>query len=32
MSLGYLPGAHDTDCPTHAEILRLAPPWRRNGS
>ena len=29
MSTGYLPGAHHPDCPVHAEILRLAPPWAR---
>jgi DNA-3-methyladenine glycosylase I len=29
MSLGYLPGAHDEDCPVHAHILALAPPWLR---
>jgi DNA-3-methyladenine glycosylase I len=27
MSLGYLPGAHEADCPVHAKILRLRPPW-----
>jgi DNA-3-methyladenine glycosylase I len=29
MSTGYLPGAHDEDCPIHARILRLEPPWTR---
>ncbi len=29
MSLGYLPGAHEPDCPAQARILRLDPPWRR---
>jgi DNA-3-methyladenine glycosylase I len=29
MSLGYLPGAHEADCPVHGHILRLDPPWRR---
>ncbi len=29
MSLGYLPGAHDEDCPVQARILALAPPWSR---
>ena len=29
MSLGYLPGAHEPDCPAYAEILALAPPWAR---
>jgi DNA-3-methyladenine glycosylase I len=27
MSLGYLPGAHEPDCPVYDPILRLAPPW-----
>ncbi|MGC2414716.1 MAG: DNA-3-methyladenine glycosylase I [Stellaceae bacterium] len=31
MSLGYLPGAHEPDCPVHARILALAPPWAREG-
>lgn len=29
MSTGYLPGAHDPDCPVYARILALDPPWRR---
>lgn len=29
MSTGYLPGAHTADCPVHAEIARLDPPWMR---
>ncbi|HEX3954903.1 MAG TPA: DNA-3-methyladenine glycosylase I [Stellaceae bacterium] len=29
MSLGYLPGAHEPDCPVYARILPLAPPWSR---
>ena len=29
MSLGYLPGTHDEDCPIAAEIAGLDPPWRR---
>jgi DNA-3-methyladenine glycosylase I len=29
MSLGYLPGAHAEDCPVHARILALDPPWNR---
>ena len=29
MSLGYLPGAHEPDCPAHARILALQPPWSR---
>lgn len=31
MSLGYLRGAHGEDCPVHATITRLAPPWTRCG-
>jgi len=31
MSLGYLPGAHEPDCPVYARILSLAPPWSRTG-
>ena len=27
MSTGYLPGAHDADCPVAAEIAALEPPW-----
>lgn len=29
MSTGYLPGAHDEDCPVHARIARLKPAWMR---
>ena len=29
MSLGYLPGTHSADCPVHARILALDPPWHR---
>ncbi len=29
MSVGYLPGAHEPDCPAFARILALSPPWRR---
>ncbi|NBC31820.1 MAG: DNA-3-methyladenine glycosylase I [Alphaproteobacteria bacterium] len=29
MSLGYLPGAHDPDCPVAARIKALEPPWQR---
>lgn len=29
MSLGYLPGAHDEDCPVFHEIAALNPPWMR---
>ena len=27
MSIGYLPGAHEPDCPVFARILELSPPW-----
>lgn len=27
MSTGYLPGAHAEDCPVHAKIALLNPPW-----
>ena len=27
MSIGYLPGAHRSDCPAFARIAALAPPW-----
>jgi len=29
MSLGYLPGAHEPDCPVYARIAELSPPWAR---
>jgi DNA-3-methyladenine glycosylase I len=29
MSVGYLPGAHEPDCPVFARILEHAPPWSR---
>ena len=29
MSLGYLPGAHEPDCPVYAQIAALSPPWSR---
>ena len=29
MSVGYLPGAHERDCPVYARILDLSPPWAR---
>jgi DNA-3-methyladenine glycosylase I len=29
MSIGYLPGAHERDCPVFARILDLSPPWAR---
>lgn len=28
MSLGYLPGAHQADCPVHAVVLGQNPPWK----
>lgn len=27
MSIGYLPGAHREDCPVHARLAELRPPW-----
>jgi len=27
VSTGYLPGAHDRDCPVYWQIARLQPPW-----
>lgn len=27
LSLGYLPGAHEPDCPVYARVLARAPPW-----
>ena len=29
VSSGYLPGAHDADCPVYSQISRLQPPWTR---
>jgi DNA-3-methyladenine glycosylase I len=29
LSTGYLPGAHDEDCPVYGKILALAPPWSK---
>ena len=31
MSLGYLPGAHEPNCPVYQRILALAPPWSQAG-
>ncbi len=28
LSTGYLPGAHDEDCPVYQRIVALRPPWR----
>jgi DNA-3-methyladenine glycosylase I len=27
MSLGYLPGAHEANCPIYARIIKFDPPW-----
>ena len=33
LSTGYLPGAHEENCPAYRKIARLGPPWlRRRGS
>jgi hypothetical protein len=29
---GYLPGAHEPDCPAYARVLEVSPPWARPGS
>lgn len=29
LSTGYLPGAHDIDCPVHAQVAALDPPWAK---
>jgi DNA-3-methyladenine glycosylase I len=29
VSSGYLPGAHDTDCPVYKQIARMNPAWMR---
>ena len=29
LSTGYLPGAHDEDCPVHKKIEKLKPAWMR---
>jgi DNA-3-methyladenine glycosylase I len=29
MSLGYLAGAHEPDCPVYVQIAALSPPWAR---
>lgn len=31
MSTGYLPGAHQSDCPVYQVIARLNPPWMQGG-
>jgi len=32
LSIGYLPGAHNEDCPVHRRIMRRRPPWARTVS
>jgi DNA-3-methyladenine glycosylase I len=32
LSLGYLPGAHEPDCPVFGRIAELSPPWARAGA
>jgi DNA-3-methyladenine glycosylase I len=27
LSTGYLPGAHDEDCPVYPKVMSLSPPW-----
>ena len=29
LSTGYLPGAHDPDCPVYKRIVRAKPPWSK---
>jgi DNA-3-methyladenine glycosylase I len=29
ISTGYLPGAHDEDCPTYKKVASLRPAWMR---
>ena len=31
MGLGYLPGAHRSDCPAYRRIATMAPPWMQAG-
>ncbi len=31
MSTGYLPGAHDADCPAFARVAAIGPPWMEAG-
>src|SRR5438874_8794918 len=31
LSIGYLPGAHETWCPVYTRIARLNPPWTAEG-
>ena len=30
MSTGYLPGAHEVNCPIYAKVLKAKPAWRRS--
>jgi len=30
MSIGYLPGAHSTECVIYSEILKMGPMWEKN--
>jgi len=30
MSIGYLQGAHDENCPVHKKVLKQKPMWTRN--
>jgi DNA-3-methyladenine glycosylase I len=32
MSIGYLPGAHEPDCPAFVRILQYSPPWASGGA
>jgi DNA-3-methyladenine glycosylase I len=32
MSIGYLPGAHEPDCPAFVRILQHSPPWASGGA
>jgi DNA-3-methyladenine glycosylase I len=29
VSTGYLPGAHDTECPIYRQVALLEPPWMK---
>jgi len=31
MSTGYLPGAHDVQCPVHKKVLKAKPAWAKPG-
>jgi DNA-3-methyladenine glycosylase I len=32
LSTGYLPGAHEENCPVYKQIARLKPPWMRTAA